>query len=465
MVPRPDAEVAEPGRRLHALGDHEGGEPEADQDHGAHVEPVAGQVGSTERGGQRGGTEREQRGVEGHAVHEDEPGGLEAGAVAERLADPDEDAALVAGRELGRDQAHGEQEEDGRDQVDRDRRRARTSRSPRAGRCSRHWRPSSSPGPATRSARPTVARRRRTRADPLVGACACHVARSSSVWPDRARRAQPVVVGGVDVGDEVVVRRQLVRAVGLHDQPLVGDRVGGDQLLRADPTGCPCSSSDSAELTPSVEDVADLRSRRPVEGLGHTDGEAAGRRRPRGRRTPASRRRTCSCAPCVDEQATSTPQPAPAPTRRATATAGTARSNAGLRGSRTAPTTWAEALRITQLRCRASAHVRTNSASGRRRPRSIGSPDGGRSAWRPSRYTIGEGPDGSRTVQIHARGMAVLDDPQVNRGTAFTRGRARPSRSARAAPAQASRRSTEQVARCYEQFKAKRLRRRRSGCS
>ena len=34
--------------------------------------------------------------------------------------------------------------------------------------------------------------------------------------------------------------------------------------------------------------------------------------------------------------------------------------------------------------------------------------------------TIVEGPDGARSVQIHARGLAVLDDPQVNRGTAFT---------------------------------------------
>ena len=36
------------------------------------------------------------------------------------------------------------------------------------------------------------------------------------------------------------------------------------------------------------------------------------------------------------------------------------------------------------------------------------------------RYTVGAGPDGSRHVQIHARGLVVLDDPQVNRGTAFT---------------------------------------------
>ena len=34
--------------------------------------------------------------------------------------------------------------------------------------------------------------------------------------------------------------------------------------------------------------------------------------------------------------------------------------------------------------------------------------------------TIVKGPDGASSVQIHARGMAVLDDPEVNRGTAFT---------------------------------------------
>src|SRR4051812_43303815 len=38
-------------------------------------------------------------------------------------------------------------------------------------------------------------------------------------------------LGGIDVGDHVLVGRQLVGAVGLHDEPLVGDRVGGDELL------------------------------------------------------------------------------------------------------------------------------------------------------------------------------------------------------------------------------------------
>ena len=36
------------------------------------------------------------------------------------------------------------------------------------------------------------------------------------------------------------------------------------------------------------------------------------------------------------------------------------------------------------------------------------------------KYTIETQPDGSHHVQIHARGLDVLDDPQVNRGTAFT---------------------------------------------
>ena len=72
---------------------------------------------------------------------------------------------------------------------------------------------------------------------------------------------------------------------------------------------------------------------------------------------------------------------------------------------------------------------------------------------------------GPVTSQIHARGLAVLDDPQVNRGTAFTHGRARPPRAARAAPVAAWRRSSEQVARCYEQFKATETPTSRSGSS
>ena len=36
------------------------------------------------------------------------------------------------------------------------------------------------------------------------------------------------------------------------------------------------------------------------------------------------------------------------------------------------------------------------------------------------KFTIGTDPDGSRHIKIHARGLDVLDDPQINRGTAFT---------------------------------------------
>jgi malate dehydrogenase (oxaloacetate-decarboxylating) len=35
-------------------------------------------------------------------------------------------------------------------------------------------------------------------------------------------------------------------------------------------------------------------------------------------------------------------------------------------------------------------------------------------------YTVAQESDGTRRIQIHARGLDVLDDPQVNRGTAFT---------------------------------------------
>lgn len=35
-------------------------------------------------------------------------------------------------------------------------------------------------------------------------------------------------------------------------------------------------------------------------------------------------------------------------------------------------------------------------------------------------YTVAQDSDGARRIQIHARGMNVLDDPQINRGTAFT---------------------------------------------
>ena len=68
-----------------------------------------------------------------------------------------------------------------------------------------------------------------------------------------------------------------------------------------------------------------------------------------------------------------------------------------------------------------------------------------------SNYTIAQGPDGTRTVQIHARGMAVLDDPQVNRGTAFTTDE-RDHLGLHGLLPSGLETITEQVARCYEQF-------------
>ena len=68
-------------------------------------------------------------------------------------------------------------------------------------------------------------------------------------------------------------------------------------------------------------------------------------------------------------------------------------------------------------------------------------------------YTVGAGPDGSRQVEIHARGMAVLDDPQVNRGTAFTMAERDHLGLHGLLPA-ALETLEQQVARCYEQFKA-----------
>ncbi len=69
------------------------------------------------------------------------------------------------------------------------------------------------------------------------------------------------------------------------------------------------------------------------------------------------------------------------------------------------------------------------------------------------RYTVGAGPDGSRHVQIHARGLVVLDDPQVNRGTAFTPRRALPLGLHGLLP-HGTETIEEQVARSYEQFRA-----------
>ena len=73
-----------------------------------------------------------------------------------------------------------------------------------------------------------------------------------------------------------------------------------------------------------------------------------------------------------------------------------------------------------------------------------------------------QGPDGSPAVQIHARGLAVLDDPQVNRGTAFTMAE-RDHLGLHGLLPSGRRPSSSRSTRCYEQFKAKRHRRREVG--
>ena len=69
------------------------------------------------------------------------------------------------------------------------------------------------------------------------------------------------------------------------------------------------------------------------------------------------------------------------------------------------------------------------------------------------KFTIGTEPDGSRHVQIHARGLDVLDDPQVNRGTAFTLAE-RDRLGLHGLLPHGTETIEEQVARCYEQFRA-----------
>ena len=69
------------------------------------------------------------------------------------------------------------------------------------------------------------------------------------------------------------------------------------------------------------------------------------------------------------------------------------------------------------------------------------------------KFTIGTEPDGSRHVQIHARGLDVLDDPQVNRGTAFTFAE-RDHLGLHGLLPHGTETLEEQVARSYEQFLA-----------
>jgi malate dehydrogenase (oxaloacetate-decarboxylating) len=69
------------------------------------------------------------------------------------------------------------------------------------------------------------------------------------------------------------------------------------------------------------------------------------------------------------------------------------------------------------------------------------------------KYTIETQPDGSRHVQIHARGLDVLDDPQLNRGTAFTFAE-RDHLGLHGLLPHGTETLEEQVARSYEQFLA-----------
>ncbi len=68
-------------------------------------------------------------------------------------------------------------------------------------------------------------------------------------------------------------------------------------------------------------------------------------------------------------------------------------------------------------------------------------------------FTIVEGTDGSPAVDIHARGLEVLDDPRINRGTAFTP-QERDRLGLHGLLPSGSETIDQQVARCYEQFQA-----------
>src|SRR5690349_8442274 len=68
--------------------------------------------------------------------------------------------------------------------------------------------------------------------------------------------------------------------------------------------------------------------------------------------------------------------------------------------------------------------------------------------------TVGQGTTRSSQVEIHARGLAVLDDPELNRGTAFTP-EERDRLGLHGLLPSAVETMDEQTARCYEQFRAK----------
>ena len=71
-----------------------------------------------------------------------------------------------------------------------------------------------------------------------------------------------------------------------------------------------------------------------------------------------------------------------------------------------------------------------------------------------TKHTLVKGADGSVGVEIHARGMAVLDDPQLNRGTAFTM-EERDELGLHGLLPSGLETIEQQVDRCYEQFNAK----------
>ena len=69
-------------------------------------------------------------------------------------------------------------------------------------------------------------------------------------------------------------------------------------------------------------------------------------------------------------------------------------------------------------------------------------------------HTLVTGADGTVGVEIHARGMALLDDPQLNRGTAFT-AEERDRLGLHGLLPSGLETIDQQANRCYEQFKAK----------
>ena len=71
-----------------------------------------------------------------------------------------------------------------------------------------------------------------------------------------------------------------------------------------------------------------------------------------------------------------------------------------------------------------------------------------------TKHTLVQGADGTVGVEIHARGLAVLDDPQLNRGTAFTV-EERDHLGLHGLLPSGLETIDQQVGRCYEQFKAK----------